>query len=216
MAVQEAYEICEYRWKDEVEYAETLRERRKLLTTVMIVAIGLGMFRVDMYIDPSEVSAITNPAVKNFMKICVILAVFSYFVGSIYLFKGSQNGEDAPRRASELLELSDEEVDNLSQQENNLSVSLKTEKLRAATLSLSGANRRVSKNLKLAGFLIGMGYAFLTVNALAYTLFRVDGTRSLERSFNLDEGKHNEHTIEQKAKGKVEKLGIAESDFDPT
>ena len=172
MGCKEAYEICQHRWQDEVDYAETLRERRKLYTTLLVVAVSFGVFRIDLYVDPNHVAVINHPAAIWFMKICTIGASVPLFISVIWLYSSGQKDENTPKRASEYLELSAEEIDQLIIEEEDVSMRFKIERLRRATLELSDGNRRISSNLKLAAVLIGSGYALLTIHLVAYILFR--------------------------------------------
>lgn len=173
MSCKEAFHICEYRWKDEVEYAETLRDRRKLWTTLLVVAVGLGVFRMDLHVDPEHVPVIRNIAVVWFIKLSVAAALAFFFFGAIHLFSSGQKDNVASKRASELLELNDLELDGLAQADDEeISTWFMIEKLRAATDKLHDANRRVSRKLKFAGVLILVGYGLLTINAVVYTLGR--------------------------------------------
>lgn len=197
MSAKDALEQCRHVWDDEIDYAETLRDRRKLFTGALVIAAGLGVFRIDLHVDEGQIRTISSDVALLALKVFVVAAGLLFATGAYFLFRSSKRkGDDvsAPRRASELLELSDDEVDLMCKPgtQDPAAIRLRIEKLRVATLRLAAANRRISENIKTGASLIALGYACLTVCAGIYTLGRDDGAGGseevLKETGGMDDG----------------------------
>ncbi len=174
MAAQDVLDHVRMRWDDEVEYAETLRQRRKVFMTALALVVGIGIFQIDFHVSPDEVVAISNPWYRVGVKLILLTAVGLFVVGAFWLFRSGRNPDSTVSRASELLELDDPEVRSMvaSEQANDPSTIIRIKKFKLATLSLEASNRRVSRNLRRGSFLIGMGYLCLILAVGVYTLTR--------------------------------------------
>lgn len=173
-ATKVSYEISMLRWQDEIEYAETLRERRKLYTTLLILIVGLGVFRIELYGDPSDLRVVPGWTVWC-VKACIILAMPCLFLSVRKLFKGGsvkKSSDYTKTRASEFIDLSQDEVEALHQGEIHpeSALMLKTLRIREATEHLAAANRAVSENLKAGAFRLFLSCLLLMTAVLLYTI----------------------------------------------
>ncbi len=203
MGANDVLNQVEKQWDDQVEYAETLRDRRKQFTAMLVVAVGLGAFRVDLHVDPDQIVSISNPTMRWWLKLCVIISGISFASGAFYLFRSGHKSEKSPRRASELLEFTDEEIIEIMNQPDGSSVSvgLRVWKTRLAVLQLSAGNRRISDNIKKGSAFVAAGYALLAVCATLYVLGRNPGINTLSETVDTEGGiadvYNNEETIKQ-------------------
>ncbi|MBO6740281.1 MAG: hypothetical protein JJ916_10510 [Phycisphaerales bacterium] len=173
LATKVCNEISQLRWDDEVEYAETLRDRRKMYTTLLALIVGLGVFKIELYADPKFIQVKPDITI-GFVKTFIFFAVICLITSVHYLFKGGTIRKASgytKTRASEYADISNDEVKALHQGEIHpeSALMLKTQLRRLATYELAQANRTVSEHLKMGAFWLGATFLCLVLATMSDT-----------------------------------------------
>ncbi len=189
MSAKDVYEHTRDAWQDEIEYAETLRGRRNIFSTGLMVITGLGVFQLSPFIDEDKEFVIQNPSVRWLITILILLALTLVVVGAYRLYtSGPRSMEEREieesleqedgnepmkiRRASELLQLrpDEEEAMVVSEGGGDAAWMMRAKKLQLSVSVLKAANRRVSNRIKSAGVLISLGFLALVAAVAVYTV----------------------------------------------
>lgn len=73
-------------WQDQVEFAETLREKRRLYATAIALVAALGVFRLSWSRNTSEVPAIPSITVEVALKVVLALSLMILLAGAHKLY----------------------------------------------------------------------------------------------------------------------------------
>jgi hypothetical protein len=72
-------------WSDQVEYASTLRDKRRTYAAGLALLAGFGVFRVSFNEPAGEVAALM-PWASVVLRIVVIFAGIAFLIATVYLF----------------------------------------------------------------------------------------------------------------------------------
>ncbi|MFN4841013.1 MAG: hypothetical protein ACK48N_09935 [Planctomyces sp.] len=166
-------------WSDQVDYASTLRDKRRTYAAGLALLAGFGVFRISFNEPAGEITTMV-PWASVVLRIIVILAGIAFLVATIYLFterglfaRGQKASENlgAGERAISLASIPRSAVDRVLAAETTLVWRYRDAKLRAAILALSTRNRRVSRRIDLGVFWMIAGYSLVLFAFMWYTLF---------------------------------------------
>lgn len=83
--IEEIEKCVQFLWNDQEEFARGLVERRKVLSAVLAVIVGLGIFRVDLYRTPTEV-AVVGDTMLVVVKGLITVSLLGFGLGGYLLF----------------------------------------------------------------------------------------------------------------------------------
>lgn len=183
-------------WNAEVDYADTLRERRKLIASSLLVIVAAGV--INVYLGNGDPTATGTPFPGVWYTIyrgTLTASILVFLAGAWFLYTSHKtirpllaaslmcplyfqisdrpyfrwDGNKVKRRASEKLDLPPEIWDLLSKLPTEVAESWLLESRDTAYRDLHTANRRVSGRLRSGGLCVFLGYFGLVVSFVVYT-----------------------------------------------
>lgn len=194
MGAQHVFEQTQLRWDQEVEYAETLRTRRKLYSAALALVTGLGVFQLNTYKPDEAEFAVHAVEARILIALLGLLALSLFLVGAYHLStRGAMSKEEKgemsmmlgidldrfPRlarrlrvpRASRTLDLTGEAEDALIAADIDTGELIRAKSMEISTRLLVASNNRVSNRIRRAGFCIGLGYVTIATIIVIHTGF---------------------------------------------
>lgn len=168
------FEQAKYLLDDEIQYAHSLREGRRTAAGLVLIVIGIGLFRINLY-DDSASLAVPHWAAMA-IRLIMIAAYAALLVG-VYLIHTERRvlRELLPRAsqrggALSVLHLTDRVLDDFRIRPPIEVLSMATDGLRLSYRRLRDANRRVRRRIVSGTCSVFVGL-FLVFCAFAiYTL----------------------------------------------
>lgn len=77
-------------WKDQVAFAETLVEKRKTLSSMLAIVVGLGVFRIQFTQKADEVPAVSGIALA-LVQWVLLAALLAFMIGAYFLYTQRPN-----------------------------------------------------------------------------------------------------------------------------
>ncbi len=83
---EHVYEQIRMLWDDQVAYAESLREGRKTMSSLLLVMVGIGIFRMELFREPgSTVPTVSEGALLG-IRVCFTVAIMSFLLAAYFMF----------------------------------------------------------------------------------------------------------------------------------
>lgn len=178
------YEQVKYQLDDEVSYATALREHRKTMTTLLVLAVGIGVFRFDLFRSADQVLVVpTWSATVIRVLFSAALVVLLYGTYQLYtersLFREltRARGARGAGGALSILYLNQAVIDDARIKPPHEVEWLKTDALRLAYLRLKKANKFVRRRLAIGTMALFIGSILVLIGFCFYTL-TVDLTKT--------------------------------------
>ncbi|HBS29626.1 MAG TPA: hypothetical protein DEB06_09305 [Phycisphaerales bacterium] len=73
-------------WDDQVEYAQTLRDKRKTYSTGLLVIAGLGLFRLEWYRHAHLVPVISSPWVDVTLRLLLTMVAVVFVMAAYFMY----------------------------------------------------------------------------------------------------------------------------------
>lgn len=166
VAAQQALELHDCALRDQIDFAESLKNHRKALSAFLALLVGLGIVRLDLHRSPDEVLAVPNGALLA-IRILLTLGTIVLIIGAAYLFTERPIlwGQRKTRRSNPgsgalgYLYLSKRDLAIIERLPPDLAIRARTRAIRRAYRELVPANRRVRARLVVSTFWLigGMG-----------------------------------------------------------
>ncbi len=79
------YEQVKMQWDDQVEYAETLRDRRKTGSSLLAVLVGIGIVRFQLYVKKDETLVLAGAGLY-LLRVLMTMSSSCFIFGAYFLF----------------------------------------------------------------------------------------------------------------------------------
>lgn len=89
--LEEADKAISILWEDQVEFAKTLVERRRVLSTVLAVIVGLGIFRIDLFRSSGDKLVVCEESLLA-IRASLTLSCLFFGLGGYLLFSQNSTG----------------------------------------------------------------------------------------------------------------------------
>lgn len=168
------HEQAEYLLNDEIAYAESLRATRRTLSTLLLVVVGVGIFRFDLFRQADEVLAVPVWAAWTIRVVFVV--AFLAFVSGVYfvytergLLREFRPSTERTGAALSVLYLRQDVLDEFMERPPLDVLRMRTEGLRLAYRRLRASNRRVRRRLASGTALLLAGLFLVLLGFVLYT-----------------------------------------------
>jgi len=181
------FEQAKYLLDDEIGYAESLRSARKTIGGLLVIAIGVGLFQMDLFGAEGE-RLLVPPAALWSIRLLLTAAVVLLAWGAYLLYSERPLKAPKPRRDSgskpdrpgdlfeggkstaalAVLDIDQSHLETLQDASPIMVLRVKTILLRRAYSRLARANRRVRYRLESGKHLIFAGFLLILIAFLVY------------------------------------------------
>lgn len=168
------FEHAQFHLNNELNISASLRDSRKVLSALLAIVLGIGLYRMDIHRQPGEITVI--PAWSELViRILFALSCVAFLLGIVFLYTERPVFDSAPRERQGALTglyFPDEVLDALGQGSPWDVYETRTKVYRLAYKRLRAANNAVRRRLTIAGvfFFGGIGALFLSFCIYFWTI----------------------------------------------
>lgn len=169
------HDQIEYLLDDQVSYADSLRDSRRTAGGLLLLVIGIGIFRFDLFRPESHVLVV--PVWSAWViRAFVALALLAFLAGAYFIYSERAFHHEFRKKtkgsggALSVLYLRQKVLDDFrGKQSPTETMKMKTDGLRLAYTRLRDANRRVRQRIAIGTLLLFLGLGCLSVAFGLYT-----------------------------------------------
>lgn len=177
------HDQAQYLLDDEVSYATSLRDARRTLSGLLVLAVGVGVFRLELFRAPGEILVLpmwSAWTVRGLFSLAFVFVLFAaYFIYTerdITVELADDTAIDDPPRpkgsALSVLYLKEEVLNQFFAKSPIEVMRMRTEGLRLAYIRLKDRNRRVRRRTAKG---VLWAIAALVLVAVAIVMYNVTG-----------------------------------------